>query len=324
MIIIPSILLIIGLVILIFGADYLVKGAASLSKRLGIPTLVVGLTVVAFGTSAPELIVNVMSALNGTTDIAVGNIIGSNITNILLILGLAALFTTLSVEKSTAWKEIPFAFLGVIVVFLVTQDIFLTGATENVISRSDGLLILGFFAIFLYYIFEIATKKNRQDTPEDQDEIQVFSTTKSILYTVLGLVGLFLGGKLLVENAVLIARFLGMSELLIGLTVVAIGTSLPELATTILAARNGQAGLAIGNVIGSNIFNIFWILGVTSIITPIPVNSNALFDIVGNGFATILLFLFMFVGERHKLEKRQGVLLIIVFVVYTAVIIMRG
>lgn len=322
--ILAIILLIVGLAILVFGADYLVKGAASLSRRMKIPTIVVGLTVVAFGTSAPELIVNIMSALNGTADIALGNIIGSNITNILLILGLAALFVNLSVQKGTAWKEVPFAFLGVLVILFLSQDILFSGATENVLTRSEGLVILGFFAIFMYYIFEIATRKDRQDSFIEKNEIEMFSMKLSIIYTLLGLVGLFLGGKLLVDNAVLLAQMAGMSEFLIGLTIVAIGTSLPELATTIIAARKGQADLAVGNIVGSNIFNIFWILGLTSIITPIPVSSQALFDLIACGFATLLLFAFMFIGKKHQLEKSQGIIFILLYIVYMAIIIMRG
>ena len=322
--ILSIILLTIGLAILVFGADYLVKGAASLSKRMKIPSLVIGLTVVAFGTSAPELIVNIMSAINGTADIALGNIIGSNITNILLILGLATLFTSLSVQKSTAWKEVPFAFLGVLVVLFMTQDVLFNGATENILTRSEGFVIIGFFAVFMYYIFEIATKKNRQDSPEEQEDIEMFGMNKSILYTIGGLVGLFLGGKLLVDNAVILAQMLGMSEFLIGLTIVAIGTSLPELATTIIAARRGQADLAVGNIVGSNIFNIFWILGLTAVITPVPVSGQALFDILACGFATLLLFVFMFIGKKHELEKSQGIIFLLVYLAYMIFIIMRG
>lgn len=328
-IIISILLLILGLVILIGGAEFLVRGASSISKKAGIPPIVIGLTIVAFGTSAPELVVNVFSALKGNTDLAVGNIIGSNISNILLILGISALIIPLKVQKSTTWKEIPFAMLSVIILFLVANDVILDDRAINQISRIDGIIFLGFFGMFMYYTFELFRKNHVKKgfSPEEanvEEEIIVYNTPLSILMTLSGLAGLFLGGRLLVNNAVSLATLAGLSEMFIGLTVVAIGTSLPELATSIIACRKGQSDIAIGNVVGSNIFNVFWILGVTSVITPIPINPGANFDIIVSLVATLILFLAMFTGKRHQLDRWQGALLLILYVLYMHYVIVRG
>ncbi len=314
-------LLILGLVILIVGAEALIRGASSISKKAGIPPLVIGLTIVAFGTSAPELLVNIFSALKGTTDLAVGNIIGSNTANILLILGISAMIVSLKVPKSTTWKEIPFAALAAVTVFFVANDMFFDGQTGNSISRTDGLLLLCFFAIFMYYTFELFRKG---DTNDADQHITIYSTPLSILLTIAGLLCLFFGGQLLVNEAIFLAKIAGLSEMFIGLTIVAIGTSLPELVTSIIAARKGQADIAIGNVVGSNIFNIFWILGVTSIINPIPVSARANTDILFSLVATLALFFAMFTRKKHTLERWQGVLFVLAYIVYTVFLIYRG
>lgn len=318
---VPILLLIVGLVILIAGAEFLVKGASSISRKAGIPPIVIGLTIVAFGTSAPELIVNILSAINGTTDLAVGNIIGSNIANILLILGASSFLVALRVKKNTTWKEIPFAVLAVLAVLIMTNDKILDGATQNVLSKIDGLVLLSFFAIFMYYTIELM---RGGDDKETEDELKVYPLSTSSLMTAGGLIGLFFGGKLLVDNATLLAQMAGLSEIFIGLTIVAVGTSLPELATSIIAAKRGHADIAIGNVVGSNIFNIFWILGVTSIIKPIPISAGANFDIFFCLLVTLALFFAMFVGQKHKLERWQGVLFVLTYIGYLAYLIMRG
>lgn len=318
---ITIIILLVGLAILIYGADILVKGASSLSKKAGIPPLVIGLTVVAFGTSAPELIVNIVSAVNNTTDIAIGNIIGSNIANILLILGLSAFIMELKVQKSTTWKEIPFALLAVLMVLVMASDIFFDKTTANILTRTDGLTLIGFFAIFLFYTAELARKG---ENGADATEIKTYSYLISITLTIGGLIALFFGGQILVNQAIILAKLAGLSEMLIGLTIVAIGTSLPELATSIIAAKKGHSDIAIGNIVGSNIFNIFWILGITSVITPVPVSDNAMIDVAICLAVTLILFLAMFVGKKHKLEKWQGAIFILLYITYTIYLIQRG
>jgi len=312
-------LLIIGLVMLVFGGEYLVKGAASLAKKWGISTLVVGLTVVAFGTSMPELVVNVFSAFKGATDIAVGNIIGSNISNIFLILGISALICPLLVKESTTWKEIPFAILAGWMILFMGNDIFFDGLHENILTRTDGLALLAVFMIFLYYVFNLA--KNGK---ADKEEIQVFTWTRSIVFLIAGIGLLFLGGKLLVDNAIILARLAGMSEALIGLTIVAVGTSLPELVTSAVAAYHKHADIAVGNIVGSNIFNIFWILGVTSIIKPLPFSSGMNFDILAEIIATLILFLFLFVGTKKRIDRWQGAAFVVMYVGYISFLIYRG
>lgn len=315
------ILLLTGLVILISGAEFLVRGAASISKKAGIPPIVIGLTIVAFGTSAPELMVNIFSAFKGTTDLAVGNIIGSNIANILLILGVSALIVNLKVQKNTTWKEIPFAALAVLTILFMANDKILNNGASNILSRSDGLILLSFFGIFMYYTFELFRKGN---DGEDQEDIKTYSTLVSLALTIGGALFLFLGGQLLVNNAVSLAKLAGLSEMLIGLTVIALGTSAPELATCVVAAKKGHADIAIGNVVGSNIFNTFWILGLTSTIKPIPISAGANIDILICLAATSVLFFAMFVGKKHMLEKWQGKILLASYVLYIIYLIKRG
>jgi cation:H+ antiporter len=317
----PIILLLIGLIVLVFGAEYLVKGAASISKKAGVPPLVIGLTVVAFGTSAPELIVNIFSAINGTTDLALGNIIGSNLANILFILGLTSLIATLKVARSTVWKEIPFALLAVVMVYIMANDRLLDGAAVNALTRSDGLALLGFFVIFMYYT--VALAKGGEAKAEDE-EIGDYPYGLALAFTFGGLLALFFGGKLLVSQAVILAKLAGLSESFIGLTVVAIGTSLPELFTSVMAARRGHVDIAIGNVVGSNIFNIFWILGLTSLIAPIPVSFAGSIDILATFLATLLLFFAMFVGRKHQLSRLEGVFFLTSYFAYIAYLLARG
>lgn len=317
--VIPIFFLIIGLGILIAGAEAMVRGAASLAVRLGVPSLVIGLTIVAFGTSAPELVVNMYSAFQGSADIAIGNIIGSNIVNILLGLGLSALFVPLFVQHSTVWKEIPLALLGVVLVFIMGNDVSLDGSTFNGLTRTDGLVLMGFFLIFFYYIIELARSEKKNG-----DEIALYSRGKSILLVLVGIIGLFLGGKLLVENAITLGRLVGLSELFIGLTIVAIGTSLPEIITSALASVRGHNDIAIGNVVGSNIFNVFWILGLTSTLLPLPFNVAASIDTMVAIGVTSLLFFVMFVGKKHQIGRAEGITFILLYCAYVAYLVLRG
>ncbi len=311
------ILLVAGFILLIKGANYLVDGSSSIAKRFGISSLVIGLTVVAFGTSTPELVVNLISAFKGTTDIAIGNILGSNIANILLILGITGMITPIAVKSSTTWKEIPFALLAVLVTAVMANDILFSGATESFLTRGDGLILLGFFAIFIYYVFGIA--KNGAD--DETEEVKIFGTVKSITLIVVGLVFLVIGGKWIVDAAIFLAKTWGLSEAVIGLTIVAVGTSLPEMITSIVAAMKGKSDIAIGNVVGSNIFNIFWILGITSFIKPLPFSENSSLDTLTAIGATVLLFAWMIVGKRHQLEKWQSAVFVVLYIVYISLLL---
>ncbi len=315
------ILLIIGFALLIKGADWLVDGASSLAKRLKIPTLVIGLTIVAFGTSMPELIVNILASLRGNTDIAIGNVLGSNISNILLIVGIASLIYPLAVKTSTVWKEIPLALLAVVALAILANDKLINRSAINIIDVSDGLILGLFFLIFLYYVFEISRHKNESS---EEPTIKQLSVTKSILLVVSGIIGLSLGGNWVVDSAVNLAKTWGVSQSLIGLTIVAIGTSLPELFTSVVAALKKNSDIAIGNVVGSNIFNILWILCVSAIIKPLPFSDTSNVDLLVTAIATILLFSFTFVGKKRIIERWQGGLFVIGYIVYIIYLIIKG
>lgn len=317
----PYILFFLGFILLIKGADWLVSGASSLAYRFGISALVVGLTIVAFGTSAPELIVSLLASMNGNTDIAIGNIVGSNIANILLILGISAVIYPLAVQKSTVWKEIPFALLAVLVLILIANDQIVDGESVSMISRIDGFVLIAFFIIFLYYIFgTVFQGSDEKSEVPDSD----FSQVRVALQLIGGLVGLIVGGKWIVDGAVFFASSLGVSESLIGLTIVAIGTSLPELATSAVAAYKKNVDIAVGNIVGSNIFNVFWILGMSAIVTPLPFSAGANFDVLVAIGATLLLFFALFVGKKHTIEKWQGVVFILLYILYVAYLVIRG
>lgn len=311
------ILFFVGFFALIKGADLLVDGASSLAKRLGISSLVIGLTVVAFGTSAPELAVNILASINGSTDIAIGNILGSNIVNILLILGLSAILYPLAVQRGTVWKEIPFALLAVLVLGFLAADSF--------VGRGDGLVFIAFFGVFLIYIYRLTRKEQSANTSMTVSEVEVRHTlTQSWVMVLLGMVGLVVGGKWIVDGAVAFAVGFGVSEALIGLTIVAIGTSLPEMATSVMAAYKKNVDIAVGNIVGSNIFNIFWILGVSSIIQPLPFSDHLITDLKITFVVTLALFLALFVGKKHILERWQGIAFVLLYVFYTVYLILRG
>jgi len=314
---VPILLLLVGLAILVGGADYLVRGASSIAKRFGISSIVIGLTIVAFGTSAPELVVNLLSAANGATDLAIGNIIGSNLANTLLILGVGATITTLTVKHGTTFKEIPFALLAIAMVAIMGNDAFFDGVANNSLSRIDGIILLSFFVIFLYYTYGIGKVEGQPET------IKKYPVKIAVSMFVLGLAGLTIGGKLIVDNAITLAELAGMSQALIGLTIVAIGTSLPELATTIVAVRKKHTDLAIGNAIGSNIFNVFLVLGASSVIRPLPFDTHINTDVLFTTAVTLLLFILMFVQEKHKLQRWQGVFFILLYVGYITYAIIR-
>jgi len=303
-----------GTALIIFSAGWLVDGASAIAKKFGINDLVIGLTIIAFGTSAPELTVNIFSALKGSTDIAVGNVLGSNISNIFLIIGIAAVIYPIHIQNNTKWKEIPFSLLAVVVLGILANDMHINGELKNIISRSDGFILLSFLILFLIYTFGMAKKGNSQI--ETEGKIKPMSVWKSLLLVIVGLFGLYIGGKYLVDGAVNIAKLLGMSERVIGLTIIAVGTSLPELATSIVAARKKKPDLIIGNIIGSNIFNIFFILGTTASISPLPFNSHLNFDLTITVFASILLFLTTMTLGKKVIVRTEGIIFLLIYVSY--------
>lgn len=314
-----------GLVVLILGAEGLVRGASSIATLMKISPLIIGLTVVSFGTSAPELTVNILSAARGSGEIALGNIIGSNIVNILLILGVSALIVPLTVKSSTVWKEIPLALLGVVLVFVMINDSLFDGLHFNALTRTDGIALLALFIIFMYYIFGmVKTDKQAAKDVADATQVRTYSKWLSTVLIVAGIGGLVAGGSMLVSGAIGIAQAAGLSEALIGLTIVAVGTSLPELATSVVAAIKGHADIAIGNVVGSNIFNAFFILGTTSTILPLTSTGGMNIDIAVAILATVLLFVFMFVGGKHRLSRWEGGVFVALYVAYIVYLVIRG
>lgn len=302
------------------GANGLTDGAASVAKRFRIPSIVIGLTIVAFGTSAPELTVSVSSALKGSADIAVGNVVGSNIFNTLMIVGCTALFAPIVITRNTLRREIPLCILSSLVLLICANDMFLNGSKENVLSITDGLILLCFFIIFLSYTFAIASH-NTKEKGEETDEIKQLPMWKSVLYILGGLGALVAGGSFFVDGASGIARSLGVSESVIGLTLVAGGTSLPELATSIVAALKKNPEIAIGNVIGSNLFNIFFVLGCSASITPLHLNGITNLDLLVLVGSSILLWLVgIFFGKR-TITRIEGSILILCYIAYTTVLI---
>jgi cation:H+ antiporter len=311
-------LLLSGFVVLVLGADWLVNGASALAKKYKVSDLAIGLTIVAFGTSAPELVVNVFAAAQGHHDIVLGNIIGSNNFNLLVILGIAGLITPLVVQSSTVWKEIPFSLLAVAMLYIFANDLFTDG--PGVISRIDGIVLLVFFALFLWYV----AKQLKSDPHESEVPHKKYSALKMTLLIVGGLAGLVIGGRLVVTSAVEMARVFGMSEKLIGLTIVAAGTSLPELATSVVAALKKNNDIAVGNIIGSNIFNIFLILGLSSVIQPVSFSTVFNADLLLLTFGTLLLFIAMFTGKSHRLDRWEAAILLMMYIGYTVYLVDKG
>jgi len=314
-------LLVLGFVLLIKGSDWLVKGASALAKTYKVPDIVIGLTIVSFGTSMPELLVSLMAANSGATDIAVGNVLGSNIANVLLILGIAAIIYPLRVKRKTTWIEIPISLMAAVLLGLLAHFGFESLPGQAKIGRGDGIVLLIAFAGFMWYIFDLV--KKGKDAPFEE-HFEPMAGWKCALYILVGIAVMGYGGKLSVDAAILLARSWGVSEALIGLTVVAVGTSLPELATSAVAAWKKQTDIAVGNVVGSNIFNILWILGVSSAIKPLPFRTEINFDFAVTIGSSLILFLFMFVGNRHELGRWKGILFVLLYVIYVIYLINRG
>ncbi len=310
------ILFILGFVLLIKGADLLVDGSVSVAKRARISSIVIGLTIVAFGTSMPELVVNLFASVSGNTAIAIGNILWSNIANIFLVLWITAIIFPLVSKKNTSRKEIPLSLLAALVVWLLANDMLIDGNMRySGLTRIDGLILIMFFVLFMVYIFSIAKEKDVVIVTE-LDEMKKMSKRKSILYILLWLIGLAVWGKWIVDGAVHIATILWVSQSLIGLTIVAIGTSLPELATSTIAAYKKETDIAIGNIIWSNIFNIFWVLWLSAIILPLPFTQANNPDILMTIFASLLLFVFLFIWKKHVIQRWQWGLFVLIYIAY--------
>lgn len=313
-------LFVLGFVFLIKWADVLVEWASSIAKKFKVSDLVIWLTIVAIGTSAPELVVNIMASIKWSAGIAIWNVLGSNISNILLILWISAIIYPISVKKATTFKEIPFSLLAVLVLWFVANDVIIDWASFSWITRIDWLVLLSFFAIFMYYVFGIA--KSEKDLPEEVN-VKKMSLWKSVLFIILWLIWLTLGWQWIVDGAIHIAKIFGMSETVIWLTIVAVGTSLPELATCVVAAMKKKSDIAIWNIIWSNIFNIFWILWLSAVINPLPFNVWLDRDVLMVIFATILLFIFILIWKKDStIVKIEGIIMLVIYVVYVSLLVM--
>ncbi|MEE1366409.1 MAG: calcium/sodium antiporter [Muribaculaceae bacterium] len=316
---IDILILLLGLGLILVGANALTDGASAVAKRFGISDLVIGLTIVAMGTSAPELVVSVTAALNDSAELALGNVVGSNVFNILAIVGCTAMVMPISVGKGLMSKELPLVILSSLVMWAVASDTLLDGEAANVVSRIDGILLLAFFAIFMRYTFSIA----KADSP-DTEEIKPMPMWKAALWIIGGLAGLIFGGRYFVDGASGIARSLGVSESVIGLTLVAAGTSLPELATSVVAALKKNPGIAIGNVIGSCLFNVFFIIGTAATISPLPLGGITQTDMLTLVGASVLLWFFGLVIGDRKITRVEGTFMVLCFIAYTAWLIINS
>lgn len=320
-------LFLIGFVALIKGADWLVDGASSVAKKFNTSDIVIGLTIVSFGTSLPELIINIVAGINDSPDLAIGNILGSNIANILLILGVSAAIFPLLVKKNTLTFEIPFSIVAVVVAGALIFTTILPddpelGSNQLTLERMDGVILLSFFALFMFYIGKITKNGGAEEIIDG--EITEISLITSILYIIAGIIGVGVGGRWIVNGAEKIAVDFGIGEGLVGLTIVAIGTSLPELATSAIAAYKKNADIAVGNVVGSNIFNVLWILGVSSVVKPIPTEPRTIYtDVIIVIAVSIFFFLILFLPKRNTLTRWKGWLFLLCYVGYLLYLINR-
>lgn len=312
-------ILIFGLALILGGANYLTDGASAVARRSGISPLVIGLTIVAFGTSAPELVISCVSAFNHNAGIAIGNVVGSNIFNILVIIGLTALVRPIKIERGILVNDIPLVILSSLVILVLGNGVFLDGDSENIITRSGGLILLLFFCIFLRYTFSIA--KSSEESADDSTEIKSMKTWVAAVAIVGGLGALIWGGQLFVDSASAIARSLNVSDAIIGLTIVAFGTSLPELATSIVAAVKNQPGLAVGNVVGSCIFNVFFVLGASAVISPLPLGGITNVDLLVLVGASLLFWIFGKVIRKMTFTRTEGAVMFLAYVAYTVYLI---
>jgi cation:H+ antiporter len=313
---------IVGFVLLIKGAEVLVNGASAIAKILRVSDMVIGLTIVSFGTSMPELLVSAMSAFQGNADIAIGNILGSNIANVLLILGIAAIFSPLTIQENTLLSEIPFSLAAALLLGFLANAALLVDTPELLLSRLDGGILLFFFLLFMAYIYRLALQGASLE--KLTGATLSLALPKALMLIAVGVLGLFLGGKWVVDGAVAIANAFGVSQSLLGLTIIAVGTSLPELVTSAVAAYKKKSDIAVGNVVGSNIFNILWILGMSALIRPLPFNMLSNTDILVVIFSSSLLILALAIGKKYTLDRWKGVVFIGIYIGYIAYLIQRG
>lgn len=314
-------LLIVGFVLLVKGADFFVDGSSSIAKFLKIPSIVIGLTIVAFGTSAPEAAVSIIAGINGSNDIAVGNVIGSNVFNILVVLGVSAAIKSVSIDNQIIKKDYPFMILATIALALFSFFSFFDGGTEHSISRIEAFILLALMAVFLYSVISSALRTRKENASALEEDKPKYGIGKSILFTLGGLAGIIIGGQLVVDSASDIATGFGMSENLVGLTIVAVGTSLPELVTSIVAARKGESDIAIGNVVGSNVFNILFVLAASAAITPMNIGAQSLVDLIV--LIAITLLTYVFCVTQKKVTRPEGVTLVLIYVGYMTYAIVR-
>ena len=309
--------LIVGFILLVKGADAFVDGASSVAKKFRIPAFVIGLTIVAFGTSAPELAVSITAALKGSNDIALGNVVGSNIFNALVVLGTSAAITPIVVDKGMIKRDYPLSIFAAVLLSILAADTLFTKSGALSLGRIDGIILLIAFAGFMVMTIK-ASMDGRTDMEEEAEALPVL---KAIIFIVLGLVGIIYGGDLSVEGAKEIARFFGLSEAIIGLTIVAVGTSLPELVTSVIAAKKGESDIAVGNVIGSNIFNIFLILGASSTMLPMNLSSSYLYDLAILICVAVLTYLP--IAKTKKVTRSMGIIMVLAYIAYTVYLLVR-
>ncbi|MDH3695009.1 MAG: calcium/sodium antiporter [Gammaproteobacteria bacterium] len=309
-----------GFLILLVGAELLIKGSSSVATRLGISPLVIGLTVVSFGTSLPEMLVSVVAGLRGSSDLAIANVIGSNIANILLVLGIAAMVRPLPVRESTVVSEIPFSLTAALLVGFLANAALFSSHHNLSISRLDGAILLFFFFLFLLYVYKVAREKQHLD----QDANPTINSVLAILYISLGIVGLYLGGQWVVDGAISITRSWGVGDALIGLTVVAIGTSSPEIVASALAAYRKHPDMAVGNVVGSSIFNLLWVLGITASIVELPFKVINNTDLVMVIVSSALIILALVTSRSSTLLRSHGLLFVALYGVYLSYVVYRG
>lgn len=303
--------LLLGFLFLVKGADYFVDGSSSIATSLKIPSLVIGLTIVAFGTSAPEAAVSVTASIQGQNEIALGNIIGSNIFNLLCVAGMVAFIKPLSVKKSILIKEFPFLVLSSILLLVLSDDLIFQQTQNSILSTGDVLVFLMFFCIFMYYLLEVSPNfNNNYDTNIYKSTIPL---SKSVVFSVVGILGIVIGGKLVVDCSSIIALNFGVSEKIIGITIVSIGTSLPEFVTSVVSASKGESNIALGNVIGSNIFNVLFILGISSVINPVSIDNNLFLDIFIMIIVTIITYIFSI--RKKDINKFERIILIIAYMI---------
>ena len=322
------IFLVVGLALILVGANLLTDGASAIAKRWGVSDMIVGLTVVAFGTSAPELVISIVSAINGSGELAIGNAVGSNIFNILAIVGVTAMVKPIKVERTTLTADIPLVVLSALVLLAMGMGPWLGDDTGRTLWRSNGIVLLLFFAIFMRYTFSIAKAAPSHSEPEPRQETSQLEVPvpmwKACGMIVLGLAALVWGGDIFVDSASSLARAMGVSDAVIGLTIVAAGTSLPELATSVVAATKGRPGLAVGNVIGSCLFNIFFVLGLSAVIRPLPLGSIGNLDLLVMTGAALLFWLFGWIIRHRTITRIEGIILVLLYIAYTIVLIVNA